>query len=60
MNRDDDDGHVGNPVIMLPGNQEVISQSVVSLILSPPLHLFKQGGAFISVISPLLSLQYPV
>lgn len=23
---DDDDGHVGNRVIMLPGNQEVISQ----------------------------------
>lgn len=23
---DDDDGHAGNPVIMLPGNQEVISQ----------------------------------
>lgn len=49
--------HVGNPVTVLPGNQEVISRPSRSS-QSPPSS--KRVGSFISVTSPLPSLQYPV
>lgn len=48
----DDDVHVGNPIIVLPGNQEVISQQCQS---SRPLSLQTEWGPSF----PLLHLGCP-